>query len=76
MAQLGLRQSQILMIGHSWPTNGLSPADPAIEAGRTWPGVWALLEPVFRAGGESFPHDPAITEGRARVLWCGAEPGR
>ncbi|MGB7564535.1 MAG: N-acetyltransferase [Prochlorococcaceae cyanobacterium] len=33
-----------------------------------WPGVWRLLEPVFRAG-ESFPHDPAITEEEARVSW-------
>jgi len=33
-----------------------------------WPAVWALLEPVFRAG-ETFPHDPAITEAEARVAW-------
>jgi L-amino acid N-acyltransferase YncA len=33
-----------------------------------WPGVWALLEPVFRAG-ETFPHDPAISEADARVAW-------
>ncbi len=33
-----------------------------------WPGVWALLEPVFR-GGETFPHDSAITEAEARVAW-------
>jgi GNAT superfamily N-acetyltransferase len=38
----------------------LKPAD--------WPGVWHLLEPVFRAG-ETFPHDPAITEAEARTLW-------
>jgi len=31
-------------------------------------GVWALLEPVFRAGG-TFPHDPAITEAQARTAW-------
>jgi predicted N-acetyltransferase YhbS len=30
--------------------------------------VWALLEPVFRAG-ETFPHDPAIPEEQARELW-------
>jgi len=30
--------------------------------------VWALLEPVFRAG-ETFPHDPAITEAEARMAW-------
>jgi L-amino acid N-acyltransferase YncA len=33
-----------------------------------WPSVWSLLEPVFRAG-ETFPHDPAITEAQARLLW-------
>jgi L-amino acid N-acyltransferase YncA len=30
--------------------------------------VWALLEPVFRAG-ETFPHDPAITEAEAQQAW-------
>ena len=30
--------------------------------------MWALLEPVFRAG-ETFPHDPAITEAEAKVTW-------
>ena len=33
-----------------------------------WPGIWVLLEPVFRAG-ETFPHDPSITEAEARTLW-------
>ena len=33
-----------------------------------WPAVWALLAPVFRAG-ETFPHDPAITEAEAQVAW-------
>jgi L-amino acid N-acyltransferase YncA len=33
-----------------------------------WPAVWALLEPVFRAG-ETFPHDPAISAAEARSLW-------
>ena len=33
-----------------------------------WPAVWALLEPVFRAG-ETFPHDPSITETEAQVAW-------
>jgi L-amino acid N-acyltransferase YncA len=33
-----------------------------------WPAVWALLVPVFRAG-ETFPHDPAITEEQAQVAW-------
>ena len=33
-----------------------------------WPAVWALLEPVFRAG-ETFPHDPAISEVEAQLAW-------
>ncbi|MFN9629048.1 MAG: GNAT family N-acetyltransferase [Cyanobacteriota bacterium] len=33
-----------------------------------WPAVWTLLEPVFRAG-ETFPHDPAITEAEAQLAW-------
>jgi len=33
-----------------------------------WPGIWALLEPVFRAG-ETIPHDPAITQQDAQVAW-------
>lgn len=36
-----------------------------------WPGVWAVLEPVFRAG-ETFPHDPAIDSDAARQAWVGA----
>jgi L-amino acid N-acyltransferase YncA len=39
-------------------------------AAADWPGVWALLEPVFRAG-ETFPHDPGITEEEAQVAWVG-----
>jgi len=30
--------------------------------------VWALLEPVCRAG-ETFPHDPAISEAEAQLAW-------
>ena len=30
--------------------------------------MWRLLEPVFRAG-DTFPHDPAISESEARALW-------
>ena len=30
--------------------------------------MWAVLEPVFRAG-ETFPHDPAISEAEAKVAW-------
>jgi predicted N-acetyltransferase YhbS len=41
----------------------IRPFEPA-----DWPGVWQVLEPVFRAG-ETFPHDPAISEADARVLW-------
>ena len=33
-----------------------------------WPAVWTLLEPVFRAG-ETFPHDPAVTEAEAQLAW-------
>jgi len=33
-----------------------------------WPGIYALLEPVFRAG-ETIPHDPAITQQDAQVAW-------
>jgi L-amino acid N-acyltransferase YncA len=38
-----------------------------------WPGVWQVLEPVFRAGA-TFPHDPAITEAEARLLWVEQPP--
>lgn len=41
----------------------IRPFEPA-----DWPGLWALLEPVFRAG-ETFPHDPAITEAEAQLAW-------
>ena len=41
----------------------IRPYEPA-----DWPAVWALLEPVFRAG-ETFPHDPAISEAEAQVAW-------
>jgi L-amino acid N-acyltransferase YncA len=41
----------------------IRPYEPA-----DWPALWALLEPVFRAG-ETFPHDPAISEDDARVSW-------
>jgi len=39
-----------------------------------WPVVWALLEPVFRAG-ETFPHDPATTEAEAMVAWVEQSQG-
>jgi L-amino acid N-acyltransferase YncA len=46
----------------------ISPLQIRPYAATDWPAVWALLEPVFRAG-ETFPHDPAITAEQARVLW-------
>jgi L-amino acid N-acyltransferase YncA len=33
-----------------------------------WPAVWTLLKPVFRSG-ETFPHDPAISEAEAQLAW-------
>ena len=36
--------------------------------------MWALLEPVFRAG-ETFPHGPAISEAEARVAWVDQSQG-
>ncbi|MCX5956669.1 MAG: GNAT family N-acetyltransferase [Cyanobacteria bacterium] len=45
------------------PPLQIRPYEPA-----DWPQVWTLLEPVFRAG-ETFPHDPAITEDGARAAW-------
>ncbi|MFM8525536.1 MAG: N-acetyltransferase family protein [Cyanobacteriota bacterium] len=41
----------------------IRPFEPA-----DWPGVGALLAPVFRAG-ETFPHDPAISEAEAQLAW-------
>ena len=41
----------------------IRPFEPA-----DWLALWGLLEPVFRAG-ETFPHDPSITEAEARALW-------
>jgi len=33
-----------------------------------WPRVWAILEPVFRAG-ETYPQSTDITESEARAYW-------
>jgi GNAT superfamily N-acetyltransferase len=33
-----------------------------------WDSTWSLLEPVLREG-ETFPHDPGISEAEARRLW-------
>lgn len=49
-------------------TSSRSPLQIRPYEAADWPGVWALLEPVFRAG-ETFPHDPAICEAEARVAW-------
>jgi L-amino acid N-acyltransferase YncA len=50
----------------------LAPPTPPLQirpyGAADWPALWALLEPVFRAG-ETFPHDPAISEAEAQVCW-------
>ena len=39
--------------------------------GKDWPGIWAILEPVFRAGETyAFPRD--ISEDDARSAWTGS----
>ena len=50
------------MASHRSPLQ-IRPYEPA-----DWPAIWALLEPVLRAG-ETFPHDPAITEDEAQATW-------
>lgn len=45
-----------------------SPLQIRPDEAADWPALWALLEPVFRAG-ETFPHNPAITEAEARLAW-------
>lgn len=35
-----------------------------------WPGVWRIMEPVFRAG-ETYPFSPDITEQEAYQAWVG-----
>ncbi len=49
-------------------TSSRSPLQIRPYAAADWPALWALLEPVFRAG-ETFPHDPAISEAEAKVAW-------
>ena len=39
-----------------------------------WPALWALLEPVFRAG-ETFPHNPGDHGSGSSAGLGGAEPG-
>ena len=36
-----------------------------------WPAIWALLEPVFRAG-DTYAVDRDITEQAARAMWLDA----
>ena len=36
-----------------------------------WPGVWAVLEPIFRAG-ETYPVSPDVSEAEARAGWTEA----
>jgi ribosomal protein S18 acetylase RimI-like enzyme len=38
---------------------------------RDWPAVWAILEPIFRAG-ETYAYAPDITEVEARGIWVEA----
>jgi L-amino acid N-acyltransferase YncA len=55
-----LRSPARALVASSLQIRHFEPAD--------WRMVWQLLEPVFRAG-ETFPHDPAITEAQAREQW-------
>jgi hypothetical protein len=48
--------AQTIPLAAPTPPLQIRPWEPA-----DGPAIWALLEPVFRAG-ETFPHDPAITE--------------
>lgn len=36
-----------------------------------WPALWAMLEPVFRAG-ETYAIDPHISEDAAKAMWLDA----
>lgn len=38
-----------------------------------WPGIWALMEPILRAG-ETYCWDTALTEEQARPLWLEPAP--
>jgi RimJ/RimL family protein N-acetyltransferase len=37
-----------------------------------WPGVWRVIEPVFRRG-DTYPFAPDISEDEARAIWLAAE---
>ena len=41
---------------------------------RDWPEVWAIVEPIIRAG-DTFCYDPAQSEAEARDLWVTPPPG-
>lgn len=41
----------------------IRPAAPA-----DWPGIWAVMEPVIRAG-DTYTYDPDMTEAAARSVW-------
>jgi len=41
---------------------------------RDWPAVWAIVEPVIRAG-DTFCYDPLQSEDEARDLWVVGPPG-
>ncbi len=58
-----IRAAVCLPLPSSRPPLRIRPCEAA-----DWPALWALLEPVFRAG-ETFPHDPAISEAEAQVAW-------
>ncbi|MEL7330037.1 MAG: GNAT family N-acetyltransferase, partial [Cyanobacteria bacterium J06559_1] len=36
-----------------------------------WPSVWAMIEPVFRAG-ETYAFSPTISEAEAQKVWIEA----
>jgi len=54
------------------PGNPLNPLALALQIRcfepADWPALWSVLEPVFRAG-DTFPHDPAISELEAQTAW-------
>lgn len=43
--------------------------------GSDWPGIWAVVEPVVRAG-DTFTWDPQIDEAGARAIWMKPSPSR
>ncbi|GAA0959303.1 GNAT family N-acetyltransferase [Virgisporangium aurantiacum] len=45
-----------------------------VFADADWPQVWQIVHEVVRAQ-ETFPYDPAMTDGQARDAWIEAPPG-